>query len=181
MEGWIEQLLPFEPGNESERNGWLFCLAEMARQSGLRAVDVSVGTRSAVLAVLRANPGPGSWKRMVEEVVATGGEEQARMFGESLPIGLRLALGASRGSVMLMVLKQAAVLGAAGIIGGIALALASTRLLTALLFEVSPTDPLTFALGGAGLMGLVIAASAIPAGPNSVPSSSRVAVMTALS
>ncbi|HJZ59340.1 MAG TPA: molecular chaperone DnaK, partial [Gemmataceae bacterium] len=92
--GWIEQLLPFEPGNESERNGWLFCLAEMARQSGLRAVDVSVGTRSSVLAVLRANPGPGAWKRMVEEVVATGGEEQARMFGESLPIGLRLAQGA---------------------------------------------------------------------------------------
>jgi hypothetical protein len=94
VETWLEQLLTFEPGNESERNGWLFCLAELARRSGLRAVDVSDATREQVLAVLRANPGPPAWRRMVEEVVANEGEEMARMFGESLPIGLRLAQGA---------------------------------------------------------------------------------------
>jgi hypothetical protein len=92
-EQWIEELLPFQPGNESERNGWLFCISQLARQSGLRAVDVSDSTRFRVLGVLRTNPCPGAWKRMVDEVVVSEGEEASRLFGESLPIGLRLSSG----------------------------------------------------------------------------------------
>ena len=38
--------------------------------------------------------GSAGWKRMVEEVVQADGEDAARLFGESLPIGLRLAQGA---------------------------------------------------------------------------------------
>jgi hypothetical protein len=93
VEQWVAELLPFAPGNESEKNGWLFCLSQLARLSGLRAVDVSDSTRFKVLGALRSHPCPGSWKRMVEEVVAPEGEEQSRMFGESLPIGLRLSGG----------------------------------------------------------------------------------------
>ena len=93
VEQWIEELLPFKPNNESERNGYLFCLSQLARQSGLRAVDVSDLTRNRVLGVLRSHPCPAAWKRMVEEVVAAEGEEASRLFGESLPIGLRLAQG----------------------------------------------------------------------------------------
>ena len=93
VETWITELLAFQPGNESERNGWLFGLSQLARQSGLRAVDVSDPTRNRVLGTLRSHPCPRAWVRMVEEVVADDGEEQARMFGESLPIGLRLAQG----------------------------------------------------------------------------------------
>jgi hypothetical protein len=93
VEGWIEQLLTFAPGNDSEKNGWLFCLSQLARQSGLRAVDVSDLTRNRVLGTLRSHPCPGAWKRMVEEVVRSEGEEAAKMFGESLPIGLRLSSG----------------------------------------------------------------------------------------
>jgi hypothetical protein len=93
VEQWIAELLPFVPTNDSEKSGWLFCLSQLARLSGLRAVDVSDSTRFKVLGVLRTNPCPGAWKRMVEEVVAPEGEEQSRMFGESLPIGLRLSGG----------------------------------------------------------------------------------------
>jgi hypothetical protein len=93
VEQWIEELLPFQPTNESERNGWLFCLSQLARLSGLRAVDVSDPTRYRVLGALRTNPCPGAWRRVVEEVVAPEGEERSRMFGESLPIGLRLSSG----------------------------------------------------------------------------------------
>jgi hypothetical protein len=91
VEQWIEELLPFTPGNDSEKNGWLFCLSQLARQSGLRAVDVSDLTRNRVLSVLRSHSCPVAWKRMVEEVVASEGEEASRLFGESLPIGLRLS------------------------------------------------------------------------------------------
>ncbi|MBP3959481.1 Hsp70 family protein [Gemmata sp. G18] len=93
VEQWIDELLPFTPANDSEKNGWLFCLSQLARQSGLRAVDISDSTRNRVLDVLRAHPCPAAWKRMVEEVVAAEGEEASRLFGESLPIGLRLSGG----------------------------------------------------------------------------------------
>ncbi|MBY0459681.1 MAG: molecular chaperone DnaK, partial [Gemmataceae bacterium] len=93
VEQWIEELLPFAPGNESERNGWLFGLSQLARRSGLRAVDVPDTTRARVLELLRANPGPAAWARMVEEVVSAEGEEASRLFGEALPIGLRLSAG----------------------------------------------------------------------------------------
>lgn len=95
VEQWIEELLPFQPGNESEKNGWLFCLSQLARQGGLRAIDVREQTRARVLDVLRSQPCPAAWKRMVEEIVAAEGDEQSRLFGESLPIGLRLAQGMS--------------------------------------------------------------------------------------
>jgi predicted permease len=78
-------------------------------------------------------------------------------------IGLRLALGATRGAVMMMVLRQAGILAVAGLAMGIVLALASTRLLAALLFEISPTDPLTFGLGAVALLALAIVASTLPA------------------
>jgi hypothetical protein len=93
VELWIDELLPFAAGNDSERNGWLFCLSQLARRSGLRAVDVSESARARVLDVLRAHPCPAAWPAMVEEVTAAGGEEASRLFGESLPIGLRLSRG----------------------------------------------------------------------------------------
>lgn len=93
VEQWLAELLSFVPGNESEKNGWLFCLSQLARLSGLRAVDVSDSTRYRVLGVLRSHSCPGAWKRMVEEVVAPESDEQSRLFGESLPIGLRLSAG----------------------------------------------------------------------------------------
>ncbi len=88
---WLEALLPFEPGNQSERLGWAFCLAQLARRSGQRALDVDDSLRKTVLSVLGAVAAPEHWVRMVEEVTDLEGEEQSQMFGESLPIGLRLA------------------------------------------------------------------------------------------
>jgi putative ABC transport system permease protein len=60
-------------------------------------------------------------------------------------IGIRIALGAKPGEVMGTVLRQALMLTALGVAIGTAAALALTRLLGALLYEVSPTDPITYA------------------------------------
>jgi hypothetical protein len=87
---WLDALVGFEPGHESEARDWAFCLAQLARRSGQRALDVDDARRSAVLAVLRTLPVPESWPRMVEQVVADEAAEQSQLFGESLPIGLRL-------------------------------------------------------------------------------------------
>ena len=78
-------------------------------------------------------------------------------------IGLRLALGASSRDVLWMVFKRALVMAALGVAIGMAGAFAITRVLSGLLFEIQPTDGLTF-LGAALLLGaLAAAASLIPA------------------
>jgi putative ABC transport system permease protein len=59
-------------------------------------------------------------------------------------IGVRMALGASRQQLLGMVLKQGAVTGVIGAFAGVLGAVGLTRWLQSQLFEVSPTDPLTF-------------------------------------
>jgi hypothetical protein len=92
VEKWLDSILSFEPGHPSERMAWAFCLAQLARRSGQRALDIDESHRQSVLTALRAQRVPEHWVRMVEEVSEWEGEEQSQMFGESLPIGLRLAL-----------------------------------------------------------------------------------------
>jgi putative ABC transport system permease protein len=60
-------------------------------------------------------------------------------------IGVRVALGAQRHEVVGMVLRQAMATAAIGIALGVAGALALTRVLATLLYDVTPTDPATFA------------------------------------
>lgn len=73
-------------------------------------------------------------------------------------IGIRMALGAQRRSVMRMILMEGSGLALAGIAVGLGCAWALTRLMTSLLFEVKPTDPATF-LGVAILVCAVALAS----------------------
>ena len=78
-------------------------------------------------------------------------------------IGIRLALGATRGSVLAMVLGEAGKLIAAGLIVGGGGALLMTKYLKSLLYEVSPSDPLTFAAVLLFLAAVAFAASLVPA------------------
>jgi putative ABC transport system permease protein len=78
-------------------------------------------------------------------------------------IGIRVALGARRSDVFALVLRQGLVLTLCGIALGLAGAVALTRGLSALLFDVSPRDPLTYG-GLAALLCLVaIVACCVPA------------------
>jgi predicted permease len=78
-------------------------------------------------------------------------------------IGVRMALGAERGEVLGMVLREGMRLVLAGLVIGVAGALGATRLMSGLLYGVGATDPLTFS--GVGLVLVVVAATAclIPA------------------
>jgi putative ABC transport system permease protein len=78
-------------------------------------------------------------------------------------LGLRMAIGASPGSVLAMVVRQSLKLAAAGIVVGLALALALTRFLEGQLYEVSARDPLVFGVIGPVLLGVVAIASWLPA------------------
>jgi hypothetical protein len=90
VEGWLEQLLTFQPGNDSEKNGWAFCMANQARLTGQRALDVDDAVRERVIGTLRSLKVPTQWAEMVERVVDMQAADRGQLFGESLPIGLRL-------------------------------------------------------------------------------------------
>jgi predicted lysophospholipase L1 biosynthesis ABC-type transport system permease subunit len=60
-------------------------------------------------------------------------------------IGVRMALGADRSSIRSLVLREGAVMVAVGLAAGLAGALATTRYMQTLLFEIRPTDPVTLA------------------------------------
>ena len=78
-------------------------------------------------------------------------------------IGIRLAVGANRSQVLLMVLRQAMTLAGAGITAGIVAALMLTQLMQSLLYEVRPADPATFIAVTAALIVVALAAGALPA------------------
>jgi putative ABC transport system permease protein len=78
-------------------------------------------------------------------------------------LSIRVALGATTGDVMRMVLSEAFALAAFGIVLGVGGAVATTRLMAALLFGVTPTDPATFASIAAVLLAIALAGSYIPA------------------
>jgi len=78
-------------------------------------------------------------------------------------IGIRIALGAQPSRVLYMILRQGIVLAVIGVAIGLVGALALTGLAKSLLFEVTPTDPLTYAVVAIVFIGAALAAGYIPA------------------
>jgi len=77
--------------------------------------------------------------------------------------GIRMALGADRGRVLGLVLKQGLRQAVIGVVLGALAALALTRLMANLLFEVKPADPLTYLAVAVVLVAVAVAACGIPA------------------
>jgi putative ABC transport system permease protein len=78
-------------------------------------------------------------------------------------IGIRMALGAPRRGVIRLVVGHGMKLALAGVALGLAGALALTRLMSSLLFDMSPTDPLTFAAVSLILAAVSLVATYVPA------------------
>jgi putative ABC transport system permease protein len=81
----------------------------------------------------------------------------------SRELGIRIALGAVPRDVLLLVVRQGAVLALMGIVIGSAAAIAATRWMRSMLFQVDPLDPFTFGAVGLILAAIAIGASWIPA------------------
>ncbi|HEY6340600.1 MAG TPA: ABC transporter permease [Bryobacteraceae bacterium] len=78
-------------------------------------------------------------------------------------MGVRMALGARQDQVVRMVVRKGAAIAVIGVVAGLGVALWLTRLMTALLYEVRPSDPATFALVSLALLSAALAACWIPA------------------
>ncbi|MGC2112388.1 MAG: ABC transporter permease, partial [Candidatus Korobacteraceae bacterium] len=81
----------------------------------------------------------------------------------TLEIGLRLALGAQRDSVVGLILRRGMILAVAGLAIGIVVSLALTRFMQEMLYGVRPFDPLTFVGVSAVLLLVSLVASSVPA------------------
>jgi predicted permease len=99
-------------------------------------------------------------------LVATGlyGTLAYRVNMRTAEIGVRMAVGARRGQVVWMILKDSLLLTAVGVAMGIPLAMLVGRTLTSSLYGVKPLDAASYLLAVAGVAVVALAASAVPAG-----------------
>jgi ABC-type antimicrobial peptide transport system permease subunit len=78
-------------------------------------------------------------------------------------LGVRMALGAQRSDVISMVLRESMLLVVIGALIGLGSALAATKLISSLLYGLSPTDPLTIELAALLMLAVAALASYLPA------------------
>ncbi len=78
-------------------------------------------------------------------------------------IGVRMAIGATRRDILVLVLREAGTLLAIGLAAGIVLAIGAAQFARSLLFGLQPTDPTTIAIAVAGLAAVAVVASLVPA------------------
>jgi putative ABC transport system permease protein len=78
-------------------------------------------------------------------------------------IGVRLALGAEPGSVAGMIVRQGGLVALGGLVVGLVAALAGSRLIESLLYDVSPRDPLVFTTTSLALLAVAVLACWLPA------------------
>ena len=78
-------------------------------------------------------------------------------------IGVRMALGATRQAVLMMIMAQGIRLTAAGVAVGAVSAAGTSRVLSSLLYDIQPTDGASFAVACVGVAATVIAACSLPA------------------
>ncbi|HUZ05083.1 MAG TPA: FtsX-like permease family protein, partial [Acidobacteriaceae bacterium] len=124
-----------------------------------QAVDDSIGSQRLAAQVIGVFGGLA----LLVTVVGLYGLLSYSVAQRTREIGIRMALGADRGRVMTMVLRQAMVLLIVGIAAGLALAFWSTRLLHSFLFGVSRNDPWTLAAVPLLLLLFGVASALVPA------------------
>jgi predicted permease len=136
--------------------------AEIDRTISRELTFANLCTGFAVLALLIASVG----------LYGTMSYNVARQISE---IGIRMALGAQRGSVVWMVLRRVLILAAVGLAISVPAALLGSRLIKSFLFETRPNDPASLVLAGA-----VLVTAAILAGYGPARRASRIDPLAAL-
>lgn len=107
----------------------------------------------------------------VNSDVAENGKFEQALYGvvsygvarRTNEIGIRKALGAQRGAVMAMILRETALLLALGLVWGLALCVAVGRFITSRLYGLATTDPVAFGVAVAMLTVVALAAAWLPA------------------
>jgi putative ABC transport system permease protein len=146
-----------------------------AVQSQIRALDPSLPVTSVrtLAQVVKQSASPQRFNALLIAAFALlalllaslgiGGVLATSISRRTQELGVRMALGAKRADVLRMILREGMTLVAIGLASGLPIAFALTRLMSTLLFEVSPSDPVTFATVSIVLVLVALTACYIPA------------------
>jgi putative ABC transport system permease protein len=132
-------------------------IGEVSTMRGLLAKSVAGSRFNTVLLTIFA------FAALTLAAVGTYGVMSYAVTQRTREFGIRMALGAGTRDVLKLVLRRAMALALVGVFFGLAGAFALTRLMTSLLFEVTATDALTFAVVSLSLIAIALLASFIPA------------------
>jgi putative ABC transport system permease protein len=131
--------------------------------TGVQTLDEIVGASAAAQRFNAVLLGGFAGVALLLAAVGIGGVLAISVSRRTQEIGIRMALGANVGEVVRMVVRQGMALVLAGLVLGLPAAFAATRLLRTLLFEIAPSDPVSFAAATAILCIVALAACAAPA------------------
>jgi predicted permease len=171
------RIIKFAPGNLNVvvRSALPEEMLDQAIQQSVRAQDstlpiVKLRTMDQVFADSAARPrflaellGIFAGLALALAAIGTYGILSYSVTERTKEIGIHMALGATRGSVLGMVLGQGMRLTIVGLVAGLAASFALTRLLQAQLFNVSPTDPATLTIVAGFIAGVAGVACYVPA------------------
>jgi predicted permease len=124
-----------------------------------RLVDASLGQRKLSMVLL----GVFSAIAVVLASIGIYGVMSYSVTQRTRELGVRMALGAARHRVLGLVVRQGMALVAVGVVIGLLAAFALTRFLSSQLFGIAATDPMTFGLVSALLIGIALLATLVPA------------------
>jgi putative ABC transport system permease protein len=174
--GWNPMSLVWRPVRQSaERDGGSTAASTDTIRASLRSIDPTVPLSSvaSMETLLDQSLGPRRFNLYLLGAFATVSLALAAigLFGvmaylvsqRTREIGVRLALGATRGEVFRLILGRGLTLAVVGAAGGVGAALWLTRVMETLLFSVSRTDPTTFVAVPLALIGVALLACYIPA------------------
>jgi predicted permease len=134
-------IAPFSAGSMEDQLSWTFFPARIAA--------IALGAFGLLALVLSATG--------IYGVMAYAVSRRTR------EIGIRMAIGASQAQVLASVARRATTLIGTGLVLGLGMALAAGRVLERILYGVKPSDPLTFAIVFAIMLGVGVAATFLPA------------------
>src|SRR5215213_9213995 len=132
-------------------------IGEVSTMESLLATSVARSRFSASLLTVF------SFVALVMAAVGIYGVMSYSVLQRTHEIGVRMALGAQRLDVLKLVVKKGVILGIIGVAAGLAASFALTRLISTLLFEVTATDAVTFAVVSVGLFLVTLIACYVPA------------------
>lgn len=94
-EAWIDLILPHMPVQPVDLQSWTLALAQLARRTDQRGIDVSQGHRQSVLTGLKTAGANPELLALVSEVRDIGSDQAGQVIGDALPLGLKLVSPAS--------------------------------------------------------------------------------------
>ena len=164
-EPWIEINIRSQIPETQVHAAVLGIMSELAPGASVEFRSIETGFRYAAARdrVIAALAGSFAALALLLSAIGLYGVMSHQVIRRRQEFGVRVAIGAAPGSVTALILKQAAWIIGLGVAVGLAGALASGRLIAALLFDVTPSDPASIAIAAAFLSAVTVLAGLIPA------------------